>query len=304
MARNEMVFSQVMKEQNQGPETRKNLLAAIERELKRPVVTFFTSFRFPVMIEDEDVKMLEDALQKTDLKNGLAFIINSPGGSSLAAERMVRICRSYSGTGDYWAIVPGKAKSAATMISFGASKIFMGESSELGPVDPQVIVSTENGTRARVYSAHNIVTSYEDLFKRAVEEKNGNLQPYLQQLANYDEREIKELKSMIELSEDISVRTLSSGMMKGLSTDKIKENIKIFLTPEVTKNHGRPIYYEDAVQCGLVVEKLKPNTKLWELLYELYVRTDNYVSTFATKCIESKNYALMVPSRRRVKSGE
>ncbi|MGB9804393.1 hypothetical protein, partial [Desulfofundulus sp.] len=166
-----------------------------------------------------------------------------------------------------------------------------------GPVDPQVILSTSAGQQ--VFSAHNIVNSYEDLFHRAVNEKDGNLEPYLLQLKNYDEREIRELRSIIELSEDISVRTLSTGMMGGFSPEEIKERIKIFLTPEFTKIHGRPIYREDAVQCGLVVEELNPNTRLWKLLYELYARTDNYVSRFVAKCIESKDYALSVIFREK-----
>jgi len=47
------------------------------------------------------------------------------GGDTLAGERVVNICRAYSGTGDYWALVPGRAKSAATIICMGASKIIM-----------------------------------------------------------------------------------------------------------------------------------------------------------------------------------
>ncbi|GAH14065.1 unnamed protein product, partial [marine sediment metagenome] len=43
-----------------------------------------------------------------DLSKGLALIINSPGGSGLAAERIINVCRSYSGTEEFWAIVPNK----------------------------------------------------------------------------------------------------------------------------------------------------------------------------------------------------
>lgn len=64
------------------------------------------------MIDDADADMLEGILQKLDLTNGLALLISSPGGSGLAAERIINICRNYSVTGEYSAIVPGKAKSA------------------------------------------------------------------------------------------------------------------------------------------------------------------------------------------------
>ena len=75
------------------------------------------------------------------------------------------------------------------MICFGASKIIMAQNSELGPVDSQVTLE-EDGVVKR-FAVFNIIESYEDLFSRAVEAQ-GPLEPYLQQLAHYDQREIEE----------------------------------------------------------------------------------------------------------------
>ena len=286
----EPVIQQVMTEQNQGHETRKKIFIELEKELKRPVVSFFTSFSFPVMIEDRDADMLEGVLQKMDLSNGLVLFINSPGGDGLAAERIINVCRSYSKTDDYWAIVPSKAKSAATMICFGASKIIMGATSELGPIDPQLTMSEND--EMRWFSAYNVIESYADLFSNAVKEK-GNLEPYLQQLERYDEREIKEFKAALSLSEDIAIRTLASGMLKGRSTEDISKNIKIFLTPERTKTHGRAICGEEASRCDLNIEQKDVTDDFWKLVYELYIRTNNLVSTKAAKCIESKNHSFI-----------
>lgn len=292
------VVQRVMTEQNQGHETRQSIFIELEKELKRPVVSFFTSFRFPVMIEDADADMLEGILQKMDLSEGLALFISSPGGDGLAAERIINVCRSYSKKNEYWTIVPGKAKSAATMICFGASKIIMGATSELGPIDPQLTIP-EGGTVKR-FSAYNVVESYNDLFSRAVKEK-GNLQPYLQQLANYDEREIKELMAALSLSEDIAIRSLASGMMENMSEKDIKKKIEIFLTPKRTKTHGRPIYSEEAKGCGLEIETKDVKDKFWELVYELYIRTNNFVSTKTAKCIESKNHSFWAGVKEKEK---
>jgi hypothetical protein len=280
------VISKVLGEEFQEPGTRRQLLVDLEEELKRPIISFFTSFRYPVMIEDKDVDILEGILQKMDLSKGICLVINSPGGDGLSAERIINLCRSYSKTGEYWAIVPGKAKSATTMICFGASKIIMGPVSELGPIDPQFTTYEEG--MPKWFSVYNIVKSYEGLFRRAVKEK-GNLEPYLQQLAKYDEREIKECKAALSLSEDIAIQTLASGMMKKFSKDKIKKRIKIFLTPERTKTHGRPIYRDEARRCGLNIDSRDVNSKVWEVIYELYIRTDNFVSEKASKTIESKD---------------
>src|SRR5260370_14751496 len=115
------------------------------------------------------------------------------------------------------------------MICFGASRIIMVPSSELGPVDPQLIFRAEDGTRKQ-FSAHNLVNSYDSLFSRAVDTQ-GHLEPFLQQLQNYDERDIQEFRSIIELAEDISIRTLKSGMMSRMNEDTIRKRIERFLTP-------------------------------------------------------------------------
>jgi hypothetical protein len=277
------VMRQVLEEKAQGQETRKKVFLKLEKELKRPVLSFFTSFTYPVMIEDSDADMLEGILQKMDLDNGLVLIVNSPGGSGLAAERIIRACRSYSKTGEYWAIVPGKAKSAATMICFGASKIIMGPTSELGPIDPQIRLETGEGC-----SVCNIIRSYQELFSGA-EKTSGHLEPYLQQLNKYDQRIIEEYKMAQSLSEDIAVKSLKTGMMVELPEDEIRDKIKGFLTPEETKVHGRPIYRDDAKAYGLNIETAEATSSVWKLVYELYIRSDNFVSSKASKCMETKH---------------
>jgi hypothetical protein len=291
----DLILNRVMAERNQDHDTRSQLFIQIERILQRPLVTFFTSFGYPVMMEDSDVDILAGLIQQLDLSNGLALMISSPGGDGLAAERMINVCRSYSGTGDYWAIVPAKAKSAATMVCFGANKIYMGATSELGPVDPQTTID-DNGY-PRAISVFHIVESFRELFDEATQ-TSGRLEPYLQQLQKYDASIIASYESAIELSKDISIRALKTGMLSGLEEKEIESQIQVFLTPESTKTHGRPIYKDIAKQCGLEIEEIVPKTEVWNLIYELYIRTNNYVSNEAVKCIESKDHSYVVPAPR------
>lgn len=289
MEEDKLVIQQVTEERLQGHSTRKSLYLDLEKETGIPIVSFFTSSRYAVMIEDNDADMLEGVLQKCDLSKGFALLLSSPGGSGLAAERIINICRSYSGTGKYTVIIPGKAKSAATMICLGASKIIMGKTSELGTIDPQRVI--EEDGEVKWFSIFNLIRSYEDLFNKAVKER-GNLQPYLQQLANYDAREVAEFRSALSLSEDIAIKTLKTGMLSNLSNETIKQQIEIFLTPEKVKVHGRPIYAQDALNCKLNVEIKNVKERFWSIVYELYVRLNNYVSTNnVAKCIESKDYS-------------
>ena len=275
-------------ERAQTHATRRQLFVDLERELGRPVVTFFTSFRYPVAMGDEDVDMLEGLLRPLDLSQGVAIMINSPGGSGLAAERMINLLRAYSSTGDYWAIVPGKAKSAATMVCLGASRILMGPASELGPIDPQQVFGN------KIVSVHHIIDSYHKLFRGAVRAK-GNLEPYLQQLVKYDATEIGHLENERDLATDMAVGCLSTGMLSGMSSAQIKNNMRVFLLPEHTKAHGRPIYRNEAATCGLSIAAQEPGSTVWNHVYELYVRSGEYVSHNAIKAIETAAGSSYVP---------
>lgn len=289
------IMLRVMNEQEQGHPTRKNLLGELEHVLDGAVVSFFTSFTFPVMLGDEDADIIAGILQMTDVSRGLILIISSPGGSGLAAERIINVCRQHSAQGSYRAVVPGKAKSAATVVCLGATEISMGPTSELGPIDPQYIVRRENEPE-QVFSGYNIVRSYKHLFDKAVRTK-GNLEPYLQQLANYDAREIRELEAALELAKDIAVRSLKSDMMRRFSERRIEERIRAFLSPEAKKTHGRPIYRDEAEKCGLRIRRMEPREKVWQLVYELYVRTENFVSSKVGKCIETKDHSFVAGRR-------
>jgi len=289
MKEDKLITQQVAEEQYQGHSTRKHIYLELEKMIGLPIISFFTSFRYPVMLEDSDADMLEGVLQKNDLSKGFVLFLSSPGGSGLAAERIINLCRSYSGTGKYEVIVPGKAKSAATMICLGASKMIMSKTSEVGSIDPQITYVEEG--QVKRFSVYNIVKNYDELFSKAVKEK-GNLEPYLQQLANYDSREIAEFRTALSLSEDIAITTLKTGMLSNLSEKEVKRNIKLFLTPEKVKTHGRPIYAQDALNCGLNIEIKELKGKFWSTVYELYVRLNNFVSTNnIAKCIESKDYS-------------
>lgn len=290
-------YGRLMEEVNQGHSVRKGLYQALESELgqNRKVIAFFTSPVFPVMIEDQDADMLEEVLHNSRM-NGtteLILILNSPGGDALSAERIVNICRNF-GNGNFSVIIPKMAKSAATMICLGASKICMGKTSELGPIDPQIPVEDEKGHATRHLAAHEIIESYQELIEKANKTK-GRLEPFLQQLARFDARDIRKIRSAQQLSESIAITCLQNCVFKGLSSSKIKAKIKPFLDPRQTKVHGRPIYYDLAQKCGLNVEVYELNSPIWQLVWQLYIRLNHVVSNSIGKIIESSDSSFTAP---------
>jgi ATP-dependent protease ClpP protease subunit len=293
MSARSMTYSRVLEETQQGPSTRVNLYKKLESELKKKyvVVSFFMMFGHPrVFLVDKDADMLEEVLQNTDLGNKeLLLILNCPGGSGLAAERIISICRSFSPKG-YSVIVPKQAKSAATMICLGAKQIFMSPTSELGPIDPQISIG------GKFWAAHEIIEAYEDLIKRAVRTK-GKIEPFLQQLHRFDARDIRWIRSAQQLAESIAVKALETGMMKGKKQKIIRQKIKPFFNPRYTKVHGRALYHDTATKCGLDVRPFPIRSDTWKTVWELYVRLNYAVSgARGAKIIESAQDHYVVPT--------
>jgi hypothetical protein len=69
-------------------------------------------------------------------KERLVVIINTPGGSAEAVEKIVEIIRFHYG--EVFFVVPDMALSAGTILCMSGDRLFMDYSSSVGPIDPQV----------------------------------------------------------------------------------------------------------------------------------------------------------------------
>jgi ClpP class serine protease len=280
-------FMKLQSEVGQLPKLRQKLIADLERIHGGKVLTFFTSFSKPAgMIIDMDAEMMESVLAVEKVEERLLLVLNSPGGQGLAAERIVNVCRSYSGD-RFEVLVPHMAKSAATMICFGARKIHMSKTAELGPVDPQFAYKDDKGNDWQI-SASEYVRSYEDLLGAASDGKKPRIEAFLQQLQRYDSRLVEQLRSAQSLSGDISVRLLKSTMMSGKSKEEIAKAIEVFLVQDITKSHGRMITFDEAKACGLNVQTIDLHSPSWNTLWELYYRSNWLVTNKCSKLIESR----------------
>lgn len=91
---------QVSQETNQGWPLRKGLIEKIEKRLRGKAIVYFTSFyEEDAMIADRDAEMIENVLSVEHREGKVYLILNSAGGSALAAERIVNVCRAYGHRG-------------------------------------------------------------------------------------------------------------------------------------------------------------------------------------------------------------
>ncbi len=279
----------VMDEHGQGHPVRKHLYEELQSKFGMPIISYFTSFVYPFAISDQDADMLENILQTIDASKGFLLLVNSPGGSGLAAERIIKVCRTYS-KGCFYTAVPRMAKSAATMICLGSNKIYMGHTSELGPIDPQVVVTI--GEDRRLMPVQALIQSYNDLMAQALE-KREPIEIFLLQLSKFDAREIEMYKRENELTKDIMIKSLKTGMLSELSEDAIISATKKFIESTEAQSHGRPIYAKDLLEAGspLHIELLDLSSEEWKLLWELFVRIDFVLSRLNVgKIVESLDH--------------
>jgi hypothetical protein len=288
------LWSRVSDEITQGWGLRKQLIANIERQVKGKVIVYFTSFRSANgMITDNDAEMIENLLSAEHDRGRIVMVLSSAGGFGLAAERLVNVCRAYS-AGNFEVIVPHMAKSAATLVCFGASRIYMSPTAELGPVDPQVKYYDDNGKEQWI-SAEEYVRSYDELLDKATCGKAPRIESLLQQLARYDARYIEKLRSAQALSKSISVKLLQSGMMLGRTEEWIEKKISSFLLQKETSSHGRMITMAEARGYGLKIKGIDIRSRLWSSIWELYIRANCVVSSRCGKILESSLSSVSIP---------
>src|SRR4051812_48442983 len=123
--------------------SRQTLIRAIEDRTGRRLIAYVAAPG--TSISSHDIPPFVDILHDVEQDSDLDLLLHTPGGDVDQAERIVLLCRKRVGSGSFRVVVPDSAKSAGTLIAIAADVIVMGEPSELGPIDPQVTITTVSG---------------------------------------------------------------------------------------------------------------------------------------------------------------
>lgn len=141
--------------QGQGPDfdgVRRKYLRLLHERTGRAVLLYSTAWLesrplppVDIQISLQDLHGFMEAVSNIE-EQELDLVLHSPGGSAEAAESAVSYLRKRFT--HIRVFVPLAAMSAATMIALAADEIVMGQHSQLGPIDPQFIISTPEGSRS------------------------------------------------------------------------------------------------------------------------------------------------------------
>lgn len=214
----------------------------------------------------DDVLPLVDLLHTIPPGSDIDLLLHTPGGEIDAAEKMANMIRRHVGdAGKFRVIVPDFAKSAGTLVSLAADTILMSDSSELGPIDPQLRLPDGNGGYP-LRPVQSYVDGYETLIG-LINENPGN-EAHLRMLDKYDPTMIDICRKVIARSNKLAEELLQRGMFRrgGNFTATAAElaNNRKWL------QHSVPIDYIEAKKLGLNVTYLEPTDPLWQRYWALF----------------------------------
>jgi ATP-dependent protease ClpP protease subunit len=215
-------------------------------------------------ISREDTLGFVDLLHNVAPRTDLDLLLHTAGGDIDAADKLITLVSSTVGDARLRVIVPDYAKSAGTLMAMGADKILMSDTSELGPIDPQIIMDDGNGNLIQ-----RSVQTYLDAFKTHSEAlRKDPSDPVARLMLN------KLDPGTLKLFEAVCARATK------FAEDQLKFRPKIATYTAVATNfidvgkwltHGQMISWQAATYEGLSnVEYLDFRGSQWRSYWQLY----------------------------------
>ncbi len=215
---------------------------------------------------DYSVNFLEDLLYDADPSVDMHVMLATPGGDGEAALRMVRSVQARCR--ELVVVVPDRAKSAGTIFALGAHRILMGPTSDLGPVDPQLVLDANANNLVPAKDVIAAVAAAEE----AVQEKPATFPVHASLLANVNALQVQQARSALGRSGDLVKEAL--GSVAGRSADEVEALFDTLKRPliDASLSHGAVFGPEDAKRAGLPVLVADPAGEQWRLIWRLWMK--------------------------------
>lgn len=219
-------------------------------------------------INRDDIVFLVDLLERIPKGSDIDLLLHTPGGDMDAAEKMVVMIRTKVATAAFRVIVPDFAKSAGTLIAIGADKVVMSDSSELGPIDPQIALNDGRGNRIP-HSVQAFLDAY-DFHSKALQANPNDVTSQLM-LNKLDPSTMKLFEAAKDRARNLAQKHLQRGMLRsGLGPKTYTQVALDLLDTKRWLTHGQMIGPDDAKEIGLEVEYLEATNKHWRQYWKVY----------------------------------
>lgn len=238
------------------------------------------------ILTPNSVTLFEETLHDADPSEDLHVMLATPGGDGETAIRLVRQAQSRCKT--LTAVVPDQAKSAGTLFVLGADHIYMGPTSDLGPVDPQFLLADGSLGAARA-----IIAVVEDAETRI--QTNPNTYPlHAAMLADISALMVQQAHDALARTTDQVNEALSCVPTR--SPKEVKAMAQKLHGPLIddTQSHGTTISAKDAQSFGLPVKEAAHDDPQWRALWRLWMK---YRVLGDVQVYEGQNASVVVPRR-------
>ena len=219
------------------------------------------------LIDRDDTIAFVDLLHNVPPQRDLDLLLHTGGGDIDAAEKLISMLRNRVGSAELRIVVPDYAKSAGTLMVLGADRVVMSDTSELGPIDPQVVLSDGKGNRIP-HSVQCYLDAYEQHTETLQRDPDNAAAQIM--LAKLDPATIKLFEAVRDRARKFAEDQLKKGMFRNDGNWSLAASA--LLNTKRWQSHGQMISWEDAQdpKIGLAVEYLEPKSEAWQDYWLLY----------------------------------
>ncbi|MFC3695582.1 SDH family Clp fold serine proteinase [Chenggangzhangella methanolivorans] len=265
---------------------RRAQIEAIEGETGRRLLCYISGDKRE--IERDDILGLVDLLHNIVQGQSIDLMLHTSGGDIDAADKFIHfIFDSIGPTGNLRVIIPDYAKSAGTLIALGANELLMSDSSELGQIDPQVMLKSQTGALMPMSVTAYLAAFYEYSDKLAKDRADV---VSLEMLRQFDPFVVRKFQG-----QESRARTIAQKLLLRNNNTNATKVADELLTEKKWKSHGERISVEEARDyLNLPVTYVPRTAPLWDKVWRLYclqrlvVRTDKklFESVFVSQTFE------------------
>lgn len=243
---------------------RQAVIKDIQRKYGRRTISYISGTA--ASINRDDIVFFMDLLHNVAQNSDLDLILHTGGGDIDAAEKLISLVRTRVGTGRLQVIVPDFAKSAGTLMTLGADAIVMSDTSELGPIDPQITLNDGHGNLIR-HSVQSYLDAYE--FHAEALQKNPNDPVARIMLGKLEPATVKLFEAVRDRARKFAEDQLKLGMFRS-GTGNFTKIASDLIDTKRWLTHGQMIGWNDAIKIGLSVQYLDPSSEQWQCYWQLY----------------------------------
>ncbi len=239
---------------------RQTIIREIQQRTKRRLICYVSGGE--CAIDWDDTMPFVDLLHNVPQDRAVDLLLHTFGGNTDVAEKLMGMLRGHVGGAELRVIVPDFAKSAGTLMALGADKVVMSDMSELGPIDPQILLGD------KLQPVQNLLDAYRehaDALKRDPENIAAQIM-----LGKLDPAILKLCEAAVDRARQAAEKLLRHGMFRnGGNYTRTAEEL---LDTGRWLSHSQMISWEDArdPQIGLMVEHLAYHSEEWQDYWRLY----------------------------------